>query len=156
MNFEFVRSFFFFCLSNQACNLNLTHTRKIGWVERNLSCSDQQHKHTSFNPFHTTGLFRYPLKTSENQRFPDIFRGYRKRPVTWNGLKVFSKLQVLRILGKSIFCLTISWRRPSSYRNQSIDLLANQWTGFCMITTPVMKELSLCELENTQTSVNLV
>ena len=85
---------------------------------------------SSVNPFHATGLFRYPLKTSESQRFPDIFRGYRKRPVTWNGLKVFSKLQVLRILGKSIFCLTISWRRPSSYRNQSIDLLCKTMDWF--------------------------
>ena len=26
-------------------------------------------------------LFLYPLKTPENQRFSDVFRGYRKRPV---------------------------------------------------------------------------
>ena len=37
-----------------------------------------------FNPFHATGLFLYPLKT-ENQRFSDVFSGYRKRPNTWNG-----------------------------------------------------------------------
>ena len=43
---------------------------------------------TFINLFHATGLFLYPLKTSENQRFLDIFRGYRKRPVTWNGLKI--------------------------------------------------------------------
>ena len=35
--------------------------------------------------------------------------------------------------------LTLSWRRPLSYRNQS----ANQWTGFYMITGSVMKELTL-------------
>ena len=34
--------------------------------------------------------------------------------------------------------LTLSRWRPLSYRNQS----ANQWTGFYMITTSVMKELS--------------
>ena len=39
-----------------------------------------------FNPFHTTGLFRYPLKTSENQSFSDVFRDYPKRPVAWNKL----------------------------------------------------------------------
>ena len=44
------------------------------------------------NPFNTTGLFLYPLKTSENQKFadvprgyrkmlPDVFRGYRKKQV---------------------------------------------------------------------------
>ena len=38
------------------------------------------------NPFHATGLFRKPLKTSENLWFSDVFRGYQKRPVAWNGL----------------------------------------------------------------------
>ena len=33
------------------------------------------------NPFHATGLFLYHLKTSENQRFSDIFWEYRKRPM---------------------------------------------------------------------------
>ena len=39
--------------------------------------------------------------------------------------------------------LTLSWRRPLPYRNQSIDLLCstNQWTGFYMITASVVKEL---------------
>ena len=27
------------------------------------------------NLFHATGFFLYPLKTSENQRFSDVFRG---------------------------------------------------------------------------------
>ena len=40
-----------------------------------------------FNSFHATGLFLYPLKTSENQRFSDVFRGYRKRPMALNELK---------------------------------------------------------------------
>ena len=35
----------------------------------------------NINPFHATGLFLYPLKTSENHRFSDVFRGYQKRPV---------------------------------------------------------------------------
>ena len=33
------------------------------------------------NSFHATGLFLYPLKTLENQRFFDVFREYRKRAV---------------------------------------------------------------------------
>ena len=37
----------------------------------------------SLNPFHVTGFFLFPLKTSENQR---SFRGYRKRPVARNVL----------------------------------------------------------------------
>ena len=40
-----------------------------------------------YNFFHTTDLFQYPLKASENQRFSDVFRVYRKRPVAWNTLK---------------------------------------------------------------------
>ena len=35
----------------------------------------------SYNLFHATGIFLYPVETS------DVFRGYRKRPVTLNGLK---------------------------------------------------------------------
>ena len=38
------------------------------------------------NPFHTTGFFWYPLKASENLWFFDVFKRYRNRPVTWNGL----------------------------------------------------------------------
>ena len=36
---------------------------------------------------------------------------------------------------------TLSWRRPLSYRNQSIGLRSK--TGFYMITVSVMKELNL-------------
>ena len=38
------------------------------------------------NLFHATGLFLYLLKKSENIWFSGVFRGYRKRPVAWNGL----------------------------------------------------------------------
>ena len=38
------------------------------------------------NPFHTTDLFWYPQKTSENLWFSNVFKGYQKRPVAWNGL----------------------------------------------------------------------
>ena len=40
-----------------------------------------------------------------------------------------------------IALLTLSCRRPLSYRNQS----ANQWTGLYMITASVMKELNEAE-----------
>ena len=43
------------------------------------------------NPFDATGFFRYPLKTSENIWFSDVFRGYRKRPVAWNRLRSKNK-----------------------------------------------------------------
>ena len=38
------------------------------------------------NLIHTHVLFLYPLKTPENQRFPDVFRGYIKRSVVQNDL----------------------------------------------------------------------
>ena len=41
-------------------------------------------------PFHNTGLLLYPSKTSENLRFFDVFRGYRKWSVTWNGLSTWA------------------------------------------------------------------
>ena len=31
-----------------------------------------------FNLFHANGLFWYPLKTSENLWFSDVFRGYQE------------------------------------------------------------------------------
>ena len=50
------------------------------------------------NPFHATGLFLYPLKTSESHRFSDVFRGYRKRPVKRNELIfLFDKRDALEI-----------------------------------------------------------
>ena len=35
-------------------------------------------------PFYVTGLFLHTLKMLENVCFSNIFKGYRKRPVTWN------------------------------------------------------------------------
>ena len=40
-------------------------------------------------PFHATGFFLYPLKSSENLWFSDVFRGCRKRPMEWNGIKSY-------------------------------------------------------------------
>ena len=41
---------------------------------------------SQINPCHATGYILYLLKTSENQMFSDVFRGYRKRPVAGSGL----------------------------------------------------------------------
>ena len=59
-------------------------------------------------PFHVTGLFWYLLKTSENQRSSDVFRGYWKRPVMWNEL-----------IRKSVkVCLSVEFcMRKLSYKN---------------------------------------
>ena len=60
------------------------------YITFNLTCiSIIQYFHNGnidLNPFHATGLFLYPLKISENLWFSYVFRGYRKRPVTWNRL----------------------------------------------------------------------
>ena len=44
------------------------------------------------DPFHATNIFLYPLKISENLDFSYGFRGYRKNPVTWNGLMLMRSL----------------------------------------------------------------
>ena len=36
-------------------------------------------------------IYLYPLEISENQRFSDVSRGYRKRTVVWNGLNRMMK-----------------------------------------------------------------
>ena len=38
------------------------------------------------NPIRATGLFLYPLKTSENPLFSDVFRAYGKGLKAWYGL----------------------------------------------------------------------
>ena len=44
----------------------------------------------SMNWNQATNLLLHPLNKSENLWFSDVFRGYRKRPVAWNELKVWS------------------------------------------------------------------
>ena len=38
------------------------------------------------NPFSTNATLLYPLKTSENQKFANIFRWYRSETLVENGL----------------------------------------------------------------------
>ena len=49
------------------------------------------------NPFHATDLFLYLLKTSENQRFSDIFKEWRRRPVTPNVLKHHQNMGLFKL-----------------------------------------------------------
>ena len=76
-----------------------------------------------FNLFRATGLFPYPLKTSGNQRFSDVFRGYRKRLVAWNVLTLNRYL----------------------FTGQFLGLLAQLWVWFCH-TSVVMRFCSSVEL----------
>ena len=63
---------------------------KLKWVNREKKCWRPQNPETEICGIrifqHATGLFLYPLKTSGNLWFSDVFRGYRKMPVAWNGL----------------------------------------------------------------------
>ena len=54
---------------------------------------DEQKIFLQIKPFHTTDLFWYPLKTSENLRFSDVFREYQERSVAWNGLTTLNTYQ---------------------------------------------------------------
>ena len=49
---------------------------------------------TSSNPFHSTGLFLYPMKTSEKQTFSNAFRGVQKETsdVKWGNGGSLQKL----------------------------------------------------------------
>ena len=67
----------------------------------------------TINSLHATSLFLYPLKT-ENLWFSDVSWGGKERPVAWN----------------EWISLTLSWRRPLSYRNQSIDLRSKSLDWF--------------------------
>ena len=59
-------------------------------------------------------------------------------------LESWTSIMETSLLSNLISTLTLSWRRPLSYRNQSIDLRSNMvsiWYGFYMIMASVMKEL---------------
>ena len=61
----------------------------------------------NFNLFQVNVPFLYPLKTSENQRFSDAFRGYKKGALTWNRLIRFSFLSYLQnqfFFNSAFFC----------------------------------------------------
>ena len=64
--------------------INIRTIERFDWL-RALSKVNVYEKGFHFThllkPFHATGLFLCPLKTSENLWFSDVFRGYRKRPV---------------------------------------------------------------------------
>ena len=88
---------------------------KFLWVASGFSSglssergNKKNYQETFIKSFHATGLFRYPLKRSENQRFYDVFRVYRKRPMSCNGLKTLQKI----ITGK--YFLTVNYKEPDN------------------------------------------
>ena len=85
--------------------------------------------------------FYTPLKTSENHRFSHIFRGYRKRPVEWNGLKHSYYIDLLKIsqpkfwIIQKIYWVTLTKRSSNYYliymrrfaRFSTICTIYNSW-----------------------------
>ena len=68
-------------------SLTISNWNMCVWVSfLDIYLQARYQNNLSINPFHATGLFLFPLKTLENLWFSDVFRGYRKRTVAWNGL----------------------------------------------------------------------
>ena len=67
-------------------NIWWSHVQNILRMKNSMITGPFNCKPFPVNPFHATDLFIYPLKTSENLWFSDVFRGNIKRPVAWYGL----------------------------------------------------------------------
>ena len=80
-------SFKYFGIESSHFSYSNIYTREKYWLSIHLSIDNKTTLTYLVNPFHTAGLFLYPLKISENLSFSDVFSGHRKGPVAWNGLK---------------------------------------------------------------------
>ena len=78
------------------------------------------------NPFHATGLFLYPTKNINNQRFSDVFSMYSKRTVAWNVLRalIYFFFIVDNVFGHSDFALTIVWVQIDTWIKISFYVVA--------------------------------
>ena len=78
------------------------------------------------NPFNTNDLFWYPLKTSKNLWFSDVFRGYRKRSVTWNVLTYYF-LTRLKVSSNFIYYKTAFWKPVRNELNLFAKSMGSKW-----------------------------
>ena len=60
-------------------------TTAMKWIKSESKLANCR-KEQLVNPCHATVFFLSPQKSFGNFSFSDIFTGYRKRPVAWNGL----------------------------------------------------------------------
>ena len=97
------------------------HLMKI-FVDSNNSCQIP----SGFNSFNDTSLFLYPLKTSENLLFLDVFRGYRKKPLSWNGL-MRRKIRVGQLF---IRTCVFQWVRNVSF-SENFGYVLKGWPVRC-------------------------
>ena len=59
--------------------VRLQELKIIAKVKKMIVCFRRVNNRGNIDPSHANGLVLYPLKKSENQKFSDVFRGYRKR-----------------------------------------------------------------------------
>ena len=87
---------------------------------------------TSLNPYSPNVTFLCPLKTSENPRFPDVFRGYRNVTLREYGIWVKvkglvkksekigqKKWEILLKMARLICCRKVSKKGLCTLRSQS-------------------------------------
>ena len=68
--------------------------------------------------------FFTPWKKSENQRFSDVFRGYRKRPVAWNGLIQCFSVFIVKHVSYCCIVIVLSyrfWLKTTSKNSISVE-----------------------------------
>ena len=63
--------------------LHILFKKVAGW-KKHLMSRKQNTTSSPINPFYFTVPFLYPVKTSANQKFSDVFREYRERTVAKN------------------------------------------------------------------------
>ena len=107
----------------------------------------------SINPFHATSPFFYPLKISENLSL-SVFRGYRKRPATWNNLVTiivwFSKKKCLFCLVKLLFMknmnCSLSWNfiLQTSPKKSYKKKLGKKYWRFCKVSNTIWYTIAKC------------
>ena len=86
---------------------------------------------------------------TSSQMFTHIFRKFLDQHFC-KFRKIRDRLDWQEDLNKArMFYLTLPWRSPLSYRNQSLDLQSKSMAGFHMITASVMKELTRSSTRST-------
>ena len=98
------------CMSYTLARLYKKFTHELKLINKCISSTgpDSIHVaktkkyHSEINPFSINVPLLYPLITSENRRFPDVFRGYRSGTLVENGLQVPYEEYTCNVLGKGI------------------------------------------------------
>ena len=106
---------------------------------------------------HVTGLFPYSLKKSDNQRFSDVFRGYRKKPLAWCGLIYRILCWICLRYFRQQYSTSITpeiIRKPEvfdvfrGYKNRSVPwngLIQERWSSILSPTHTTFKIISIID-----------